>query len=251
MRLEQQREQELRRQQERELEARVQSAQGRPPGWDHGKKEGWGGADVPPGQRLSEQRQRELIEQNRRQQEQFRQRFDNDLRRAEEQSRFLQQQRRNEQYRYQQEYLEQLRRQQARIWSHRNYDYGRDGFFFTVANYRYHRGGRYYVTNQYGVNFIRQALNYGYEQGFRAGRADRLDGWRFDYRNSYAYRDAFYGYDGFYVDQSEYNYYFREGFRRGYEDGYYGRYRYGRFANNSYFLLDDVLSGIFIAVRFR
>ena len=28
--------------------------------------------------------------------------------------------------------------------------------------------------------------------------------------------------------QDEYNHYFREGFQRGYDDGYYGRQKYGR-----------------------
>jgi hypothetical protein len=192
-----------------------------------------------------------LIDQNRRRQEQFGRQLEDQQRLAQRQAVYLQQQRRNEQYRFQQEYLEQLRRQQDRLAGYRNYDYGRDGFFSTIANYRYNRGGRYYETNQYGINLIQQSLNYGYEQGYRAGRADRLDRWRFDYSNSYAYGDANYGYDGFYVDQSEYNYYFREGFRRGYDDGYYGRYQYGRFANNRYSLLDNILQGIFIATRFR
>ena len=31
------------------------------------------------------------------------------------------------------------------------------------------------------------------------------------------YRDANYGYSGYYVDRSDYNHYFREGFRRGYQ----------------------------------
>jgi hypothetical protein len=66
-----------------------------------------------------------------------------------------------------------------------------------------------------------------------------------------AYRDASYGYLGLYVDQSEYSYYFREGFRRGYEDGYYGRYQYGRYSNGSYSLLQGILQGIFYAIRFR
>ena len=250
LRLDQQREQERRRQQDRELQARLQPLPGRPSGWDQGRKEGWGGADVPPGQRLSDRRQRELIDQNRRQQEQFRQRFDNDLRRGEEQGHFLQKLHRLQQYRYQQEYLERQRQHRARLWSYRDHDYHRDPHFYTVANYRYLRGGRYYVTSVYGVNLIQDALNYGYAEGFRAGRADRMDGWRFDYRNSLAYRDASFGYYGLYVGPSDYNYYFREGFRRGYEDGYYGRYRYGRYDNGSYFILDSVRSGIFIAVRF-
>ena len=51
---------------------------------------------------------------------------------------------------------------------------------------------------------------------------------RFDYRNNWAYRDANYGYTGMYVDQPQYNYYFRQGFQRGYEDGYYSRSQYAR-----------------------
>ena len=91
---------------------------------------------------------------------------------------------------------------------------------------------------------LRQAVNYGYEEGFRAGQADREDGWGFNYKDSYAYRDASYGYIGYYVDRSDYSYYFREGFRRGYEDGYNSRYQYGRSYNGSYSILDVILSQI-------
>jgi hypothetical protein len=38
---------------------------------------------------------------------------------------------------------------------------------------------------------------------------------------------------------------------RGYEDGYYGRFRYGYYRGGRYGLLDAVLNGIFIAVQFR
>ena len=69
--------------------------------------------------------------------------------------------------------------------------------------------------------------------GARAGRADRVDGWRSDWRNNYAYQDANYGYNGWYVDRSEYNYYFREGFRRGYQDAYGDDYRYGTYYGNN------------------
>jgi hypothetical protein len=53
-----------------------------------------------------------------------------------------------------------------------------------------------------------------------------------------------YGYDGYYVDLSEYQYYFREGFRRGYEDGYYSRSRYGRYSNGSASILGTILESI-------
>ena len=72
----------------------------------------------------------------------------------------------------------------------------------------------------------------------QAGRADRMDGWRPDYRNSFAYQDGNYGYRGYYVDRREYNHYFREGFRRGYEDGYYRQSRYGRYDNGNYSLFE-------------
>ena len=77
-----------------------------------------------------------------------------------------------------------------------------------------------YETNQYGVNLLRQGVNYGYDQGYRTGEADRMDRSPSNFETSFAYRDANYGYDGFYVDRDDYNFYFREGFRRGYEDGY-------------------------------
>ena len=46
------------------------------------------------------------------------------------------------------------------------------------------------------------------------------------------------------MDLSEYQYYFREGFRRGYEDGYYSRSRYGRQSNGSYSILGTILETI-------
>jgi len=97
---------------------------------------------------------------------------------------------------------------------------------------------------------LRRALNLGYEEGVRAGMADREDRWRYNYRDSYGYQDATYGYDGYYVDTTEYRYYFREGFRRGYEDGYYGRYRYGTNSNGVFSLLSGVLGAILNLQRY-
>jgi hypothetical protein len=111
-------------------------------------------------------------------------------------------------------------------------------------NYRYNRSGSYYYTSQYGAEMLRQAVNYGYEEGFRAGEADRSDGWGYSYNASYGYEDATYGYNGYYVDLDEYRYYFREGFSRGYEDGYYSRNRYGNYNNGGYNILGNILSTI-------
>ena len=91
---------------------------------------------------------------------------------------------------------------------------------------------------------LRQAVRNGYEEGVRAGMSDREDRWRASYQDSFAYGDASYGYSGYYVGLDDYRYYFREGFRRGYEDGYYGRYRYGTSSNGAFSILSGVLQTI-------
>jgi hypothetical protein len=168
-----------------------------------------------------------------------------DARQAAERQRaaMLEQQRRMQQYRYQQWYWNQQRAMQAQ-WASRSYDYYNDPYAYTPANYRYYRDGRYHQVNRYAADLLQQAVRYGYEQGVRAGRADRADRWRNDYRNNYAYLDANYGYNGYYVDRDEYNYYFRQGFRRGYDDGYGQDYRYGRYDDGNYNILAAVLAAI-------
>jgi hypothetical protein len=97
---------------------------------------------------------------------------------------------------------------------------------------------------------LREAINRGYEEGFYAGQADRQDGWGFNPEGSFGYQDASYGYDSYYVEMDEYSYYFREGFRRGYEDGYYGRYQYGQYNNGKYAVLGAIIGTILDVVRF-
>ncbi|HEY4217124.1 MAG TPA: hypothetical protein VGM67_08300 [Gemmatimonadaceae bacterium] len=154
----------------------------------------------------------------------------------------LQEQHRLSQYRVQQQYLEMLREQQMRLRAERNYY--NDPYYYTPYSYRYNRGGTYYETNEYGAQELQRAVNDGYQEGVMAGQADRQDGWRFDYQNSYAYQDANYGYDGSYIGQGDYNYYFRQGFQRGYEDGYYSRTQYGNYQNGNYSVLGSLLTGI-------
>ena len=146
---------------------------------------------------------------------------------AERDAQILRQQNRIQHLRFQQQYEERLRAQRAQLMQAR-YDYYNDPFYYTAPNYRYLRGGQYYQTNQYGIRKLEKALQEGYNEGYRAGRADREDRWRYDYRSAFAYRDANFGYDGRYIAQDEYNHYFREGFQRGYDDGYYGRNKFGR-----------------------
>jgi hypothetical protein len=66
-------------------------------------------------------------------------------------------------------------------------------------------------------------------------------------KDAYAYQDATYGYNGYHVDLNEYRYYFRQGYDRGYQDGYYGRFQYGRESNGAFGMLGDILDQIFRA----
>ena len=125
--------------------------------------------------------------------------------------------------------------------------YSRDPYFSTPASYRYSRGGHSYETNEYGVNLLKQSVNYGYDQGYRTGEADRTDHSPSNFEVSFAYRDANYGYGGFYVDRDDYNFYFREGFRRGYEDGFGRHTAFGVYANGRGTILDAELGSIFHA----
>ena len=201
-------------------------------------------------QRLSLQRQQQLNTQQQQNLVLYRQQVQRQDSLWIQRSALLQQQRRIAQYRFQQAYLER-RRQQIQEQNARSYDYNSDPNFYSAENYRYSRSGRSYRTNQYGADLLRQAVNYGYEEGFQAGQADREDGWRgASYQTSYAYQDANYGYNGYYVTQAEYSYYFREGFRRGFEDGYNSRSQYGNYSNGNYSILSAVLSQILNLARF-
>ena len=193
--------------------------------------------------RLSQQQQQERIQQQKQFLAQYNQRVAEQQAIALRNAQQLEQQKRLALYRYQQAYYEQLRQQRARLENDR-YDYDNDPFYYTPPTYRYRSGENYYKTNEYGAETLRQASNTGYQQGVRAGHADKQDNWRFDYQESFAYQDANYGFDGRYVRQDDYNHYFREGFQRGYEDGYYERNTYGANTNGSDSLLGTVLNMI-------
>ena len=194
-------------------------------------------------QRLSKQQQQERIHQQQENLALYRKNIELRQAIAKQNAQLLQQQKRLAHYRFQQAYYERLRQQQAQLPDDR-YDFNNDPFYYTAPNYRYRRDGRGYQTNQYGADILRQAANTGYQEGLQAGRADKQDNWRFDYKQSFAYEDANYGYDGRYVRQDDYNHYFREGFQRGYEDGYYDRRQFGTTTNGSDSLLGTVLSAI-------
>ncbi len=201
------------------------------------------GTNVPP----AEQHQR--VQQEQQRSTQYRQHLDKQLPAIQQQTAQLQQQQRSAQYRVQQQYTAQLQQQRQHLQVAR--DYTTDPYVTAPPAYRYRVGNVMRQTNEYGADVLRQAVNYGYQQGFAAGHADRQDRWASNYQNSVAYRDANYGYSGNYVDEGDYNYYFREGFQRGYDDGYGGQLQYGTLSNGSYSILGSVLTGILGLVAIR
>jgi hypothetical protein len=196
-------------------------------------------------QAQAKQHQQALVTQQQQRLTQYRDHLTQQQRVAQPKITQLQQEKRPTQYTVQQQYVARLHQQQVTVESQKPAIYGRDPYFSTPASFRYSRGRQSYETNQYGVDLLKQAVNYGYEQGYRTGEADRMDHAASDFEGSFAYQDANYGYAGFYVDRDDYNFYFREGFRRGYEDGYGRHTEFGMYANGRGTMLDAVLGSIF------
>lgn len=215
---------------------------------DQGKKQDNQGKKQDQPARVSPNEQRQRVQEQQQRAVQYRQQLDQQVRVAQQQAAQLQRQR-MAQYRVQQAYAAQLRQQQQSLQTARNYS--NDPYMSTPHTYRYTVSGANRQTNQYGADVLRQAVNYGYQQGVRAGGADRQDRQAANYQNSFAYRDANYGYNGNYVSQADYNYYFREGFRRGYDDGYNTRSQYGTTSNGNTSILGNLLTSIlgFLPIR--
>lgn len=186
--------------------------------------------------------QRQRVQQQQQRQTQYRQQLSQQVPVVQQQAAQLAQQKRVAQARVQQQYAAQLRQQQQRVQA--AHVSATDPYITAPQQYRYRVSGATRETNQYGADVLRQAVNYGYQEGLQSGQADHQDHWASNYQNSVAYRDANYGYTGNYIDQSDYNYYFRQGFQRGYQDGYNARYQYGTASNGSYSILASVLSSI-------
>jgi flagellar motor protein MotB len=195
-------------------------------------------------QAQAKQHQQALVDQQQQRLTQYRDHLDQQQRLAQAHSVELQQQKRQAQYTVQQQYVARLHQQQLTVQRQAPATYSHDPYFSTPASYRYSRGGQFYETNQYGVNLLKQAVNYGYDQGYRTGQADRQDRSTSNYEGSFAYQDANYGYSGFYVDRDDYNNYFREGFRRGYEDGYGQHNQYGTYVSGKGTILSAILGTI-------
>ncbi len=109
--------------------------------------------------------------------------------------------------------------------------------------YRIYRNGSYYQTDYRGAELLRQAVNSGYQQGYRQGQNDARYGRGSNYYGNNIYRSGTYGYQS-YVARDQYQYYFQQGFERGYEDGFNNSMRYGYRTNNGISILGNILNGI-------
>jgi hypothetical protein len=202
------------------------------------------------GQQHEKQREKQIEKQHKRMSK-YENRLDQQVNAAEHRQRKLEQQRRRSHVSFQKLYDERMRERRKDLRDKHDHDLRNDPFFDAPPKFRYFRGGRYYDVNRYVADVLRDAVDYGYEEGYLAGRADMEDGWRYNYQDCYAYEDATFGYTGYYVDMSEYRHYFREGFRHGYEDGYYSVYHYGRYEEGRYRILADILARILYLMPLR
>jgi hypothetical protein len=123
----------------------------------------------------------------------------------------------------QSDYFNRLEEQRLALASERDVFAFNNPVYYSVPYYRYYRDGQYFTTSRYGGSLLQTAVNNGCQQGFAAGVADRNDRFGFFPTNSIIYQNASLGYSGMFVPSSDYNYYFRQGFRQCYRDGYYGR----------------------------
>ncbi len=98
------------------------------------------------------------------------------------------------------------------------------GHEYGYRHYPYGRYGNGYYNNSY--QSPQRAYDMGYRQGFDRGSDDQRSGYRFDYDDYREYKSGI-------SPDSRINDAFRDGFSRGYRDGYYGRggrddYGYGQ-----------------------
>lgn len=197
-------------------------------------------------EQVSQQERRRRVDEDRQRETAYQQRLNEQVRAAQAHSAQLRDQRRSAQFAEHERYLQELQRQQQRQLerAHAVRSYDRDPYYTTAPSYRYRYGSTVRETNQYGVDVLRHAVNQGYQEGYRTGLADRRDHSPANYQRAFAYQDANYGYGGNYVSESDYNYYFRQGFQRGYDDAYGNRSQYGTFSNGNPSMLSNIVSGI-------
>jgi len=150
------------------------------------------------------------------------------------------------QARAQREYSDYVNAQNNNRYNNNGYNngsYNNSGYTYNNNNsygrYRVYRNGSYYETNSQGAALLKQAVQSGYSQGYRAGQTDRRYGRGDNYYNNSIYSSGTFGYQS-YVARDQYQYYFQQGFQRGYQDGYRNSRQYG----NGVSILGGILNTI-------
>ena len=142
--------------------------------------------------------------------------------------------------------------QYQRAQSRYSNGYYNNGYYnnssYNTGQYRVYRNGSFYSTDSRGAELLRQAVRNGYAQGYRQGKNDRRYGRGANYYGNNMYSSGNYGYQS-YVDRTQYQYYFQQGFQRGYEDGYYSRTQYGYRSGNGFSIAAGVLNTILNITR--
>ena len=125
------------------------------------------------------------------------------------------------------------RRERARRHDRdRDGDWDRDRDRRNDNDYRYGNNGGYGNNGRYGGynnnNIYRAALNNGYQAGVYTGASDAQRGQSYDPQRSHYYKNGTDGYNSSYGNKGQYKQAYRDGFLRGYQEGFQ---RYGGYNN--------------------
>jgi len=113
----------------------------------------------------------------------------------------------------------------------RNGRNGRDRNYGNYGNY-----GGYGRNGGYGYNVYQAAISQGYQAGLNTGASDAQRGQSYNPQRSHYFRNPPTNGYGSYGNRGQYQQSFREGFVRGYADGYqrYGGYNRGRYSTGRF-----------------
>ena len=91
-----------------------------------------------------------------------------------------------------------------------------------------------------GAELLKQAINVGYQQGFKTGKDDHKAKRANNFNDSLIYQNGTYDYQSGVADLNLYQFYFRQGFERGYQDGFNNQKQFGKSTNGIRFISDTV-----------
>lgn len=122
--------------------------------------------------------------------------------------------------------LDRERQEQMRV----KYEQNRSPWEKNVR-YKVFQNGRMFITDARGLEMLKQAVIRGYDEGFKAGLADRRNRRNGGFYKSSVYRSGNFGYQNS-VEMKQYQFFFQKGFSEGYEDGFNTRKFRGWYQND-------------------